>query len=110
MPDHVNDPADQPSVINPRHAAHEMKADGERSADTTPRSSKYLNKLIEQDHHGMKRRIGPMLGFKWFRPAAIALAGIELRRRIYERPFNVARFHLKKRRMAAVWNARLAAQ
>ena len=31
------------------------------------RSSKYLNNLIEQDHcRGVKLRIGPMLGFKWF--------------------------------------------
>jgi hypothetical protein len=35
------------------------------------RSSKYLNNLIEQDHRGVKLRIGPMLGFKLFRTAAI---------------------------------------
>ena len=50
-------------------------------ADTRLRSSKYLNNLIEQDHRGVKLRIGPMLGFKQFRTAAIAIAGIELLRR-----------------------------
>jgi hypothetical protein len=58
-----------------------MKADGQLPADTKLRSSKYLNNLIEQDHRGVKLRIDPMLGFKWFRTAAITLAGIELLRR-----------------------------
>jgi transposase-like protein len=40
------------------------------------RSSKYLNNTIEQDHRGVKARTGPMLGFKRFKTAAIALAGI----------------------------------
>ena len=59
-----------------------MKADGELPDDTKLRSSKYLNNLIEQDHRGVKLRIGPMLGFKLFRTAAITIAGIELLRRI----------------------------
>ena len=63
-------------------AVHEMKADGELPADAKVRSSKYLNNLIEQDHRGVKLRIGPMLGFKQFRTAAIVIAGIELLRRI----------------------------
>ena len=42
----------------------EMKADGQIPGDTKVRSSKYLNNLIEQDHRGVKLRIGPMLGFK----------------------------------------------
>ena len=57
-------------------------ADGQLAADTKLRSSKYLNNLIEQDHRGVKLRIGPMLGFKRFRTAAITIAGIELLRRI----------------------------
>jgi transposase-like protein len=48
-----------------------MKADGRLAADTNLRSSKYLNNLIEQDHRGVKLRIGPMLGFKRFRTAAV---------------------------------------
>ncbi len=39
---------------------------------------KYLNTIIEQDHHFIKRRIRFMLGFKSFASAASALAGIEL--------------------------------
>jgi transposase-like protein len=32
--------------------------------DTKLRSSKYLNNIIEQDHRGVKARIGSMLSFK----------------------------------------------
>ena len=63
-------------------AVREMKVDGELPADTKLRSSKYLNNLIEQDHRGVKLRIGPMLGFKQLRTAAVTIAGIELLRRI----------------------------
>src|SRR6202020_2613740 len=63
------------------YAVREMKAAGQLATDTRLRSSKYLNNLIEQDHRGVKLRIGPMLGFKQFRTAAIAIAGIELLRR-----------------------------
>jgi transposase-like protein len=42
------------------------------------RQNKYLNNLIEQDHRNIKRRTGPMLGFKNFRRTQILLAGIEL--------------------------------
>jgi len=41
------------------------------------RQSKYLNNLIEQDHRAIKRRVGPMLGFKSFWSAARLIAGIE---------------------------------
>ena len=54
-----------------------MKAEGLLAPGTKLRSSKYLNNLIEQDHCGLKLRIGPMLGFKRFRTAAITIAGIE---------------------------------
>ena len=39
---------------------------------------KYLNKIIEQAHRFIKRRIRPVLGFKSFASAASVLAGIEL--------------------------------
>lgn len=42
------------------------------------RSSKYFNNRIEQDHRRIKRRVRPMMGFKSFSSAAIALAGIEM--------------------------------
>ena len=42
------------------------------------RQSKYLNNLIEQDHRAIKRRTGPMPGFKHFHYAARIMAGIEV--------------------------------
>ena len=42
------------------------------------RQSRYLNNRIEQDHSRIKRRVGPMLGFKAFTSAAVTLAGIEM--------------------------------
>jgi transposase-like protein len=57
-------------------AVRELKTDGSLPANTKLRSSKYLNNLIEQDHRGVKQRIAVMLGFKEFRNAAIAIAGI----------------------------------
>src|SRR5271156_648553 len=51
-------------------AVCEMIADGQLAADTKLRSSKYLNNLVEQDHRGVKLRIGPMLGLKRLKTAA----------------------------------------
>ena len=90
-------------------AVREMKADGQLPADTKVRSSKYLNNLIEQDHRGVKLRIGPMLGFKWFTTAAVLIAGIELLRRIHKGQFNLGGLRLKDRSTPAVWHAVLAA-
>ena len=73
----------------------QSQADGQLPADTTLRSSKYLNNLIEQDHRGTKLRIGPMLGFKWFKTAAVTIAGLELLRRIHKGQFNLTRLRLK---------------
>jgi transposase-like protein len=90
-------------------AVREMKTDGQLPADTKVRSSKYLNNLIEQDHRGVKLRVGPMLGFKRFRTAAIVIAGIELLFRIHKGQFSVGRLHLKDRSVPTVWKAVLAA-
>jgi putative transposase len=38
---------------------------------------KYLNNIVEQDHRGVKRVTGPMLGFKSFAAAQSTLVGIE---------------------------------
>ena len=90
-------------------AVREMKADGQLLADTTVRSSKYLNNLIEQGRRGVKLRIGPMLGFKWFRTAAITIAGVELLRRIHKGRFHLRALRLKDRTAPVIWNAALAA-
>lgn len=42
------------------------------------RQTKYLNNMVEQDRRAVKRPIGPMLGFRSFRSAAVRLADIEL--------------------------------
>jgi transposase-like protein len=63
-------------------AVCELKADGLLPTHAMLRSSKYLNKLIEQDHRSVKQRIAVMLGLKHFRNAAIMIAGIELMHRI----------------------------
>ena len=91
-------------------AVREMKDDGQLPADTKLRSSKYLNNVIEQDHRGVKLRIGPMLGFKWFRTASITIAGIELLHRIHKGQFNLGRLRLKDRSAPALWSAVLAAR
>jgi putative transposase len=44
------------------------------------RQVKYLNNRVEQDHRGVKRVTGPMLGFKSFAAAQSTLVGIELMR------------------------------
>jgi transposase, IS6 family len=91
-------------------AVREMTADGQLPADTKLHSSRYLNNLIEQDHRSTKRRIGPMLGLKWFKTAAVTIAGLELLRRIHKGQFNHTRLRLKDRRTPAVWDAVLAAR
>jgi putative transposase len=42
------------------------------------RQSKYLNKVVEQDHRAVKRLINPLLGFTSFWAARCTLAGIEV--------------------------------
>jgi IS6 family transposase len=59
-----------------------MKADQFLPADTTLRSSKHLNNLIEQDHRNIKSRVNAMLGVKRFKNAAITIPGVELMHRI----------------------------
>jgi hypothetical protein len=47
---------------------------------------------------------------KWFRTAAVTIAGIELPPRIYKKPFNLGRLGLKDESTPAVWDAVLAAR
>jgi hypothetical protein len=46
------------------------------------RARRYLNNVVEQDHRAIKQRCASMLGLKFFRSAAITLAGVELAHRI----------------------------
>ncbi len=90
-------------------AVRELKTDGSLPADTQLRSSKYLNNLIEQDHRCVKQRIAVMLGFKKFRHAATAIAGIELMHRIGKGQFGLRRLGVPGRAVPDVWNIVLGA-
>jgi transposase-like protein len=92
----------------PHRAVREMKTEGLLPKNTKLRSSKYLNKLIEQDHRNIKSRVNVMLGFKRFRNAAIVIAGIELMHRIRKEQFDL-RINIKDTSAPAVWNAVLSA-
>jgi transposase-like protein len=50
----------------------------EHGAGIEIRQIKYLNNIVEQDHRATQRLVRPMLGFRSFRSAAVALAGVEL--------------------------------
>jgi transposase-like protein len=86
-------------------AVREMKVDGTLPIDTKLRSSKYLNNVIEQDHRGIKFRLGPMLGFKKFRNAATVIAGIELLRRIQKSQFDLCQLQINGKAAPAIWSA-----
>src|SRR4051794_5850008 len=79
----------QPHTVNPRtitvdknaaypKAAAEMKQNGELWRRSRLRQVKYLNNIVEQDHRGVKRLIGPGLGFGSFWTARRTLAGYEV--------------------------------
>ena len=86
-------------------AVREMKTDELLPEETTLRSSKYLNNLIEQDHRNIKSRVNAMLGFKRFRNAAVTISGIELMHRIRKGQFNLTNPCLKDTTSPAVWQA-----
>ncbi|HTF63963.1 MAG TPA: IS6 family transposase [Edaphobacter sp.] len=90
-------------------AVREMPSENEVWKHTKLRSSKYLNNLVEQDHRGIKSRIGLMHGFTRFDYAAITIAGVELLRRIHKGQFAVGPLRLKDQAAPAIWNAVLAA-
>jgi transposase-like protein len=91
-------------------AVAELKGCGVLRPQAKVRTSKYLNNLIEQDHRKVKRRIYPMLGFKKFANASVAISGIELVMKIRKGQFNTT---LLANRMGGrvphVWEAVLAA-
>jgi IS6 family transposase len=63
-------------------ALNELKAVGVVPASCELRQSKYLNKLVEQDHRFIKRRVKPGLGFFSFETAWRTLQGYEVRHMI----------------------------
>jgi transposase-like protein len=90
-------------------AVRELRTEDKAWKHSRIGSSKYLNNLIEQDHRGIKLRIGPMLGFKNYDCAATTIAGIELLRRIGKKQFSLRRLRIKDQAAPKIWNAVLAA-
>jgi hypothetical protein len=90
-------------------AVRELPDENEVWKDTKLRSSKYLNNMIEQDHRGIKARIGPMLGLKRFRRAKITIAGIELLHRIRKNQFVLGKLSNHTNSATEMWEAVLAA-
>jgi transposase-like protein len=91
-------------------AVREMKEDGELPRRVKVRSSQYLNNLIEQDHRRVKQRVRPMLGFKRFDNAAVAISGIELAEKIKKGQFKTGKLGGAEATMSELWNAALAAR
>jgi transposase-like protein len=93
------------------HAAvTELKASGVIRPETKVWTSKYLNNIIEQDHRRVKQRIYPMLGFKRFRNATIAITGIELAHKLRKGQFDISGVIVREgARVPHVWEAVLAA-
>jgi len=89
-------------------AVRDMPAENRVWKNTKLRSSKYLNNMIEQDHRGVKSRIGPMLGFKDFDRAAVTISGIELLHRIRKEQFALGRLRIQGQTTSAIWNAVLS--
>jgi transposase-like protein len=59
-------------------AVTELQKEAQLPEDTTLRQCKYLNNILEQDHHRIKRHTRPMLGFQSFHTAHRTLRGIEV--------------------------------
>nr|MBA3439385.1 DDE-type integrase/transposase/recombinase [Pyrinomonadaceae bacterium] len=90
-------------------AVSELKAEGDLSAETQVRTSKYLNNLIEQDHRRVKQRYYPMLGFKQFGNAVVTISGIELIQNMRKGQFNISNISQEGRQVQQVWETVLAA-
>ena len=90
-------------------AVRELKAEGKMSRRVRVRSNKYLNNGIEQDHHRIKQRIRPMLGFKRFDTAGITISGIELAAKIRKHQFKVGKLPGRPANIPAIWLAVIAA-
>ncbi|WP_231950244.1 IS6 family transposase [Paraburkholderia caribensis] len=91
-------------------AVREMKGQWSAAKTRKIRSSKYLNNPIEQDHRHIKSRTNVLLGFKRFRSAATAIAGIELAHRIRKGQFDLATLGPEGAAAPTVWNAVLSAR
>ena len=90
-------------------AVADLKKTQELPGRVQVRSSKYLNNVIEQDHRRVKHRLGPMLGLKRFRTAAVVIGGIELAEKIKKGQFKIGKLGGRTATMPEIWQAALAA-
>ena len=90
-------------------AVAKLKTAGKLPGSVQVRSSKYLNNVTEQDHRRIKQRVRPMLGFKRFETAAVAIRGIELAAKIKKHQFNLKAVTGKAATAPEIWAAVLAA-
>ena len=90
-------------------AVADLKQSGELPKRVKVRSCKYLNNIVEQDHRRVKQRLGPMLGLKNFRNAAIVIGGIELAAQIKKGQFPMGKLGGRTARMPEIWQAALVA-
>jgi transposase-like protein len=92
-------------------ASHRAVADLKRTGELPKRvrSSKYLNNIMEQDHRRVKHRLGPMLGLKSFRTAAVVISGIELAEKIKKEQFQIGKLGGPTATMPEIWRAAVAA-
>lgn len=73
----------KPRVItvdkNPSYpiAIEQLKKENKMSIGIQIRKIKYLNNMVEQDYHFIKKRTRPMLGFKSYQTANTILSGVE---------------------------------
>ena len=87
----------KPRVItvdkNPAYpiAIEELKNEKKMPVGIQIRQVKYLNNIVEQDHHFIKKRIRPMLGLKSFHTATSIISGIKA-------------MHIIKKRQFTSWN------
>jgi transposase-like protein len=90
-------------------AVADLKQNEELPKRVEVRSSKYLNNIVEQDHRRVEQRLGPMVGLKSFRHAAVVIGGIELATRIKKGQFQMEKLGGKTGRITEIWQAALAA-
>ena len=75
---------DSPEIINTdKNPAYplvikQLKSENFLKQTTIFKRNKYLNNILEQDHRFIKKRIRPMLNFKYFQTARRTIIGIEI--------------------------------
>ncbi|MGG2091544.1 IS6 family transposase [Bacillus sp. S13(2024)] len=64
-------------TVDKNPAIQQLKDEREMPEGIQMRQVKYLNNIVEQDHHFIKKRVRSMLGFKTYETATSIVRGIE---------------------------------